>query len=54
MASWQLSTEGGVSSFYKLYRKALNNSLLYFYIWLTGVQAKNLPRSIYKETLVGN
>jgi len=43
-----------VPSFYKLYRKALNNSLLYFYIWRTGFQAQNLPGSIYKETLVGN
>ncbi|CAI8929733.1 hypothetical protein EMIT0P2_40462 [Pseudomonas sp. IT-P2] len=34
----QLSTDSGVPSFYKLYRKALNNSLLYFYLWQTGNQ----------------
>lgn len=33
MAWRQLSTEEGVPSFYKLYRKALNNFLLYFYIY---------------------
>jgi len=33
MASRQLSTEDGLPSFYKLYRKALNNFLLYFYIY---------------------
>jgi hypothetical protein len=54
MAWCHLSTEEGVPSFYKLYRKALNNSLLYFYVWRAGDQAKNTSRSIYKETLVGN
>ena len=33
MASRQLSTEDRGPSFYKLYRKALNNFLLYFYIY---------------------
>lgn len=33
MALRQLSTEDGLRSFYKLYRKALNNFLLYFYIY---------------------
>lgn len=33
MALMQLSTEDGLPSFYKLYRKALNNFLLYFYIY---------------------
>lgn len=33
MGSEQLSTEDRLPSFYKLYRKALNNFLLYFYIY---------------------
>jgi len=33
MASRQLSTDDRLPSFYKLYRKALNNFLLYFYIY---------------------
>lgn len=33
MASGHLSTEDRLPSFYKLYRKALNNFLLYFYIY---------------------
>lgn len=33
MASSQLSTDDRLPSFYKLYRKALNNFLLYFYIY---------------------
>jgi hypothetical protein len=33
MASRQLSTDECLPSFYKLYRKALNNFLLYFYIY---------------------
>lgn len=36
MASRYLSTEDGLPSFYKLYRKALNNFLLYFYIYATA------------------
>ncbi|MCP2055908.1 UNVERIFIED_ORG: hypothetical protein J3D59_005768 [Pseudomonas fluorescens] len=33
MASRQLSTDDRLPSFYKIYRKALNNFLLYFYIY---------------------
>jgi hypothetical protein len=33
MALRQLSTDDRHPSFYKLYRKALNNFLLYFYIY---------------------
>lgn len=33
MGSEQLSTDDRLPSFYKLYRKALNNFLLYFYIY---------------------
>lgn len=37
MALRQLSTDDWLPSFYKLYRKALNNFLLYFYIYpVTG------------------
>jgi len=36
MGSEQLSTEYRLPSFYKLYRKALNNFLLYFYIYATA------------------
>jgi hypothetical protein len=40
MASRHLSTEEGLPSFYKLYRKALNNFLLYFYIYGTAHESR--------------
>jgi hypothetical protein len=40
MASSDLSTDNRLPSFYKLYRKALNNFLLYFYIYGTGDESQ--------------
>ncbi|SDY57032.1 hypothetical protein SAMN03159453_00794 [Pseudomonas sp. NFIX28] len=50
----QLSTDGQGPSLYKLYRKALNNSLLYFYIWLTWFFGSLSGHTQIKEKLVGN
>jgi hypothetical protein len=36
----QLSTEDRLPSFYKLYRKALNNFLLYFYIYAIAHESR--------------
>ncbi len=55
MASRQLSTDERFPSFYKLYRKALNNFLLYFYIYgiAHGSQADRKGLDTCKDLIKG-